>query len=252
MAWEIISEESKGPRRQSRLWFRDDAHKVLMNKPVSKLLYRHKFREVNNLPNELRLLEWHKHPLIKLSQNLENCSGFLPNLEKLVLQRCRNLRELHPSIGVSKKLILLNLASCAPLTNLQDKHTMESLINLGPELVNLSLPKSFSGLSTLVSLDLSDCNLLDGALPDHSPLPSLKYLNLSKNNFTCLPNSISEFSKLKILFLNYCKRLKSLPHLPLSTKFVSARGCISLESYSYQTDAGFPIIDSLSWLSLLS
>ena len=48
MAWEIISEESKGPRRQSRLWFRDDALKVLMNKPVSKLLYRHKFREVNN------------------------------------------------------------------------------------------------------------------------------------------------------------------------------------------------------------
>ena len=49
MAWEIISEESKGPRRQSRLWFRDDAFKVLMNKPVSKLLYRHRFiREVNN------------------------------------------------------------------------------------------------------------------------------------------------------------------------------------------------------------
>ena len=48
MAWEIISEESKGPRRQSRLWFRDDALKVLMNKLGSKLLYRHKFREVNN------------------------------------------------------------------------------------------------------------------------------------------------------------------------------------------------------------
>ena len=190
---------------------------------------------ISNLPNELRLLEWHKHPLIKLSQNLENCSGFLPNLEKLVLQSCRNLRVLPRSIKVSKKLILLDL---------------ESLINLGPELVNLSLPKSFSGLSTWVSLDLSDYNLLDGALPDHSPLPSQKYLNLGKNNFTCLPNSIFEFSKLKILFLNYCKRLKSLPHLPLSTKFVSARGCISLENYSYQADAGFPIIDSLSWLMM--
>ena len=198
---------------------------------------------ISNLPNELRLLEWHKHPLIKLSQNLENCSGFLPNLEKLVLQRCRNLRELHPSIGVSKKLIVLDLGYSS-ITSLPAKHIMESLISLGPELV---LPKSFSGLSTLVSLDLSDCNLLDGALPDHSPSPSLKYLNLSKNNFTCLPNSISEFSKLKILFLNYCKRLESLPHLPLRTKFVSARGCISLENYSYRADAGFPIIDSLSW-----
>ena len=183
------------------------------------------------LPNlqKLHLLEWHKHPLIKLSQNLENCSGFVPNLEKLVLQSCRNLRVLPRSIKVSKKLILLDLESCASLTNLQDKHTMESLINLGPELVNLSLPKSFSGLSTLESLDLSASNLL-GALPDHSPSSSLKYLNLSKNNFTCLPNSISEFSKLKILFLNYCRRLKSLPHLPLSTKFVSTGGCISLEN----------------------
>ena len=134
-----------------------------------------------------------------------------------------------------------------PLPNGYGRPYMESLINLGPKLVNLSLPKSFSGLSTLVSLDLSDCNLLDGALPDHISLPSLEYMNLSKNNFTCLPNSISEFSKLKILFLNYCKRLESLPHLPLSTKFVSARGCISLENYSYRADAGFPIIDSLSW-----
>ena len=85
---------------------------------------------IRNLPNELRLLEWHKHPLIKLSQNLENCSGFVPNLEKRVLQSCRNLRVLPRSIKVSKKLILLDLESCASLTNLQDKHTMESLINL--------------------------------------------------------------------------------------------------------------------------
>lgn len=48
MAREIISEESKGRRRQSRLWCCDDALQVLMNKPVSQLLYRHKFREVNN------------------------------------------------------------------------------------------------------------------------------------------------------------------------------------------------------------
>ena len=185
---------------------------------------------ISNLPNELRSLEWHKHPSIKLSQNFENCSGFLPNLEELDLWSCRNLHLFPQSIKVSKKLILLELNSCASLTNLQDRHTMESLINLGPELVNLSLPKSFSGLSTLVSLDPSDCNLLDGALANHSPLPSLKYLNLGKNNFTCLPNSISEFSKLKILFLNYCKRLKSLPRLPLSTKFVSTGGCISLEN----------------------
>ena len=80
---------------------------------------------ISNLPNKLRLLEWHKHPLIKLSRNLENCSGFLLNLETLCLQLCRSLRELPRSNEVSKKPILLDLAYCAPLTNLPDKHTIE-------------------------------------------------------------------------------------------------------------------------------
>ena len=118
-----------------------------------------------------------------------------------------------------------------------------------PEPINL-LSNSFSKLSTLVSLDLSDCNLL-ALTDDLSCLSSLKYLNLSKNNFACLPDCISQLSKLKILFLDHCSKLKSLPYIPMSTQFVSAQGCTSLENYSNQVVvwtsgvAGFTIINCL-------
>ena len=121
--------------------------------------------------------------------------------------------------------------------------------------INLLLPKSLSGLSSLKSLDLSDSNLSDGALPDDlSYLSSLRSLNLSKNNFTNLPNSISQLSKLKLLCLDNCSKLQSLPYLPLSTKYVMARGCTSLENYSNKVvvwtsgETGFTFINCLSLL----
>ena len=90
-------------------------------------------------------------------------------------------------------------------------------------------------LRFIVSLNLGDRNLWDGGLPDDlSGLSSLQELDLSKNNFTHLPDSISQLSKLKSLAMNDCSRLQSLPDLPLSVGFVSARGCPLLEKYSNQ------------------
>ena len=78
-------------------------------------------------------------------------------------------------------------------------------------------------LENYIFLLLDDCNLFDGPLPDDlSCLSSLKSLNLSKNNFTSLLDSIYELSELKLLLLDHCSQLKSLPYLPISTQFVSA------------------------------
>jgi Leucine-rich repeat (LRR) protein len=119
---------------------------------------------------------------------------------------------------------------------------------------NLLLLKSFSGLGSLVSLDLSDCNLEDGALPDDlSCLSSLQSLDLSRNHFTCLPDSVSQLSKLTVLYLDNCSRLKSLTNIPLSTQYVMARERTSLENYSNQIivwtsgETGFTFINCLSF-----
>ncbi|KAG4390305.1 hypothetical protein GLYMA_06G265420v4 [Glycine max] len=64
-------------------------------------------------------------------------------------------------------------------------------------------------------LDLSFCNLLK--IPDaFGNLHSLEKLCLRGNNFETLP-SLEELSKLLLLNLQHCKRLKYLPELPSAT-----------------------------------
>ena len=49
----------------------------------------------------------------------------VPNLESLDLEDCINLRRIHPSIGIHKKLTILYLKGCKNLTSLPSKFEME-------------------------------------------------------------------------------------------------------------------------------
>lgn len=174
--------------------------------------------------------------------SLQNCKKImsfpslcLPSLKILILKGCNKVQP-------PKSWLLQGLSRiCAPHDLLKDCFFPTQ------DPTNSLLPRA-SGLSFMVSLDLSDCNLLDGALPnDLSCLSLLRSLNLSKNNFTHLPSSISQLSSLKIFELKDCSRLQSLPDLPLSTLYVTAQGC-PLENYSNQVmwtsgEAGFTTVD---------
>ncbi|KAK0600237.1 hypothetical protein LWI29_012943 [Acer saccharum] len=244
---------------------------------------------------------------LKYSHNLVRSPDFtgLQNLERLDLQGCTRLLEVHPSIGFLKQLTVLNMKDCKNLMifpsnisglkslkilnlygctkldklphNLVELECLEELdvggtaIQLVPssivQLTNLQKlhfsgckgkhPKTWSsslrlllfpkrnldykglllpplvGLSFLKTLDLSDCNLLEGAIPnDLGSLVSLEELKLGRNKFVSLPASISNLPKLKILCLEKCQRLQSLPQLPPETVFVGAEDCTSLETMS--------------------
>ncbi|KAF5444599.1 hypothetical protein F2P56_033720 [Juglans regia] len=148
------------------------------------------------------------------------------------------IEELPLSIQHLIGLTLLNLGECKKLSIFPSDicclPALKTLI-LSGSTPTLSLLNIFSGLTSLVTLDLSDCNLLDGALPDNlSSLSSLESLNLSRNNFTRLPDSISQLPKLKFLCLDNCSRLQLLPNLPSTTQFVMARECTALQNYSNQ------------------
>ncbi|KAI9181502.1 hypothetical protein LWI28_015593 [Acer negundo] len=88
---------------------------------------------------------------------------------------------------------------------------------------------SSSGLSSLVQLNLSKCNLstLPSAL---SCLSFLASLDVSGNNFESL--SLEPFSCLAHLNISHCKRLQSVQEFPLPSRLLDlqAHHCISLET----------------------
>ena len=97
---------------------------------------------------------------------------------------------------------------------------------------HLRLP-SLLGLHSLRSLNLSDCGLLEGALPtDLASLSSLQSLDQSRNSFITVPGSLSQLSRLQNLILKHCKSLQSLPELPSSIETLDCDDCTSLESFS--------------------
>ncbi|KAK9080146.1 hypothetical protein SSX86_001821 [Deinandra increscens subsp. villosa] len=108
------------------------------------------------------------------------------------------VEELPPSIYRLKKLRLLHANNCLL------SFKMGCFLN--PGLHTLS--------SRLKEVDLSYCNLC--VVPDGIGLLfHLITLDLSGNEFVALPESIGLLSKLRVLCLNNCKRLQSLPKLSL-------------------------------------
>ncbi|KAF7815859.1 TMV resistance protein N-like [Senna tora] len=198
--------------------------------------------------------------LVKL--NMKDCKNlvFLPtklemnSLEELILSGCSKLEKL-PEFGEDmKSLSICDLSetkvkeipsSIVKLTNIKElslrgsKGLVSNSWGLSrlfwfmrrPISMGLRLP-SFSGLSSLKKLDLSDCNLWDGSIPDDlSGLSSLMDLDLSGNNFSSLPaGCISNLTNLEYFYLSNCLRLQSMPHLPPNLLKVDATNCPSMET----------------------
>ncbi|ONH89628.1 hypothetical protein PRUPE_8G005400 [Prunus persica] len=194
--------------------------------------------------------------------NLGNCKNLfhipstiqcLTSLKSLILTGCSELQDIPENLNCVEYLEELDISGTAirkswfvvGMKNLkylsfqgckdQPSKSWHSLIFNGcwcreEVATRLLLPNSFSSLTSLAELDLSDCSLMDGEIPnDIGSLFSLKKLNLSGSNFVCLPESISQLSKLEDLKLISCRKLKSLPKkLPLSIRHVNADDCTSL------------------------
>ncbi|KAM7469122.1 hypothetical protein LguiA_007305 [Lonicera macranthoides] len=152
--------------------------------------------------------------------------GNLECLEELLLDGTA-ITDLPPSIGCLKNLKDLSLcksSSQSPnsifqsLFQLRKRQQMEKSLVLHP----------IWGLTSLTWLDLSDCNLLEGAIPGNlGSLFSLKKLCLGGNNFEYLP-SLNQLSQLAILALNRCEMLRELPELPSRLNRLFANDCASL------------------------
>ena len=157
----------------------------------------------------------------------------VPNLKSLVLQNCINLRRIHPSIGIHKKLTILNLHGCKNLTSLPSKFEMECLTKL--DLSNCSkitkIPEFGKNMKRVQSLYLSDTAIT--TLPTSiEHLATLRTLYLDGTAITTLPTSIEHLTDLAVLGLSNCKNLVHLPDTIFNLKLVSyvyLQGCSKLD-----------------------
>ncbi|KAL9384221.1 hypothetical protein Peur_024544 [Populus x canadensis] len=180
----------------------------------------------------------------------------LPALEKLILEDCIRLVQIHESIGDLQRMLILNLRNCTSLRELPEE--MSRLISL-QELV-------LDGCSNLDSLNMElehhQGRILlqnDGIVASTSyitslplklffpsrfsarkmlrftsfSLPrSLRRLDLSGTTIRSLPESIKDLGLLTDLYLRNCKMLQALPELPSCLWSLCVSFCYSLQRVS--------------------
>ena len=158
------------------------------------------------------------------SQKLIETPNFnkVPVLEKLVLEDCINLRGVHPSIGVHKKLIHLCIKGCRNLRSLPTKLEMESLETLtisGCSKIK-KIPEFGENMRHVLKLYLDELAITK--LPTSiGHLTSLALLNIRDcKSLTCLPSTIFNLKLLKEMNISGCSKLEGLPETLVNAESV--------------------------------
>ncbi|RVW60037.1 TMV resistance protein N [Vitis vinifera] len=188
--------------------------------------------------------------LVSLSNGMCN----LTSLETLIVSGCLQLNNLPRNLGSLQRLAQLHADGTAiaqPPDSIVLLRNLQVLIYPGCKIlaptslgslfsfwllhgnssngIGLRLPSSFSSFRSLSNLDISDCKLIEGAIPNGiCSLISLKKLDLSRNNFLSIPAGISELTNLKDLRLGQCQSLTGIPELPPSVRDIDAHNCTAL------------------------
>lgn len=202
----------------------------------------------------VHLFKEHKHlgviPTLKMldlsgSKDLISIPSFagFPNLERLILQNCRNLKLIDASIGKLERLVSLDMSCCSKLqtfppiirmtslkflilsgcTNLRKfpeiKGDMNSLEHLSLQNSGIqNLPNKIRRISSLVSIDLRDCKSLTGISLEFHQLTCLRSLKLSDcSKLEKLPESLCYLQCLEELLLDNTG-IRELPAFILNLK----------------------------------
>ncbi|KAL6297367.1 hypothetical protein ACE6H2_005509 [Prunus campanulata] len=141
----------------------------------------------------------------------------LPNLEELILEGCRSLSEVHPSIGYLGRLSLVNLKECQML---------------------MDLPLNFYKSKSIETILLNGCSSFEKLAEGLGDMVSLTTLKADYTAIRQIPSSILKLKKLKALSLCYVKGSPSTNLLPPLQSLSSLRE-FALADWSL-TDDAFP------------
>ncbi|KAJ8746837.1 hypothetical protein K2173_003843 [Erythroxylum novogranatense] len=243
--------------RIEQFWKKSKPLEMLRIIDLSHSLNLTKITDFRSIPNVKKLI---LEGCVRLSE-IDESIGYLDKLVLLNLKSCRSLTGLPSGICDLKSLKVLKMEGCSNLEKLPERFgdipCLEELYiseigrrRLSPSSAKpwnflgkllgrinpadpmaLMLP-SFSCLSSLKKLEISDCSLTERIFPkDFNGFPSLETLNLSGNDFRAIPTCIKKLSKLEKLCIANCKTLQALPELPSSVTCLRVDGCTSLETF---------------------
>ncbi|CAJ2635018.1 unnamed protein product [Trifolium pratense] len=130
-----------------------------------------KYSNVKQVWQETKMMEKLKILNLSHSRHLKSTPDFskIPNLEKLIMEDCQSLSEIHPSIGDLKNLLLINLRDCTNLDN---------------------LPREVYRLISVKTLILSGCSKIDKLEEDIVQMESLTTLIAANTGVKQVPFSI--------------------------------------------------------------
>ncbi|XP_059644383.1 disease resistance protein L6-like [Cornus florida] len=133
-------------------------------------------------------------------------------LERLILEDCKRLAHIDPSIGYLKSLVYFNVKNCAKLNGLPlEFDSMEALMELlidGTSIHEVRIGRGV--MKKLETLSATWCESLTQISTSIGYLKSLLNLTLDYSFITELPDSIGSLVKLRCLSLRRCE-LKELP-----------------------------------------
>ncbi|KAF5469615.1 hypothetical protein F2P56_013674 [Juglans regia] len=226
--------------------------------------------ELKSLPNGIRVLDWPNCPLQSMSSKFRGDKLFIlsmpgsrikeihlefknvtimnfngcefitklsdisscPNLMKIDLRFCKNLVEVHDSIGFLDELVNLKLSGCFSLK---------------------SFPRRLQ-LRSLELLDLGDCSSLQNFPEIECEMKHLRSVDLDGTAIEELPSSIGYLTGLECLELDRCVNLKRLPssiHQLRSLYEIYLNDCPNIISFGMDEEEHSgqptPFVVSTSW-----
>ncbi|XP_058779383.1 TMV resistance protein N-like [Vicia villosa] len=210
-----------------------------------------------NLPNNLRLLEWNKYPLTSLPDNFHPKTLVVLNLPKSHIKMDEPFKKF-------EHLTFMNFSDCDSLTKLPDVSATPNLTRI---LVNncrnlVDIHESVGDLDKLVTLSTEECPKLK-SFPRGLRSKYLEYLNLRKcSNIQSFPDVLAEVENMKNIdiggtgikkFPSSIENFKGLEELVLTS-------CANVEDLPSNTDMfqsieelnveGCPQLPKLLWKSL--
>ncbi|QHO42551.1 TMV resistance protein N [Arachis hypogaea] len=188
MGREIVRQESEDPRGRSRIWNFEDAKRVL---------------EQDKKFMNLRVLNFRN------CQHLEQIPDLsvAPHLEELSFCWCKNLTEVHKSVGLLNKLRMLDAKGCCKLRSFPDLMlpALEQL-RLSSCSSLESFPEILGKMESLTKLEL-ECTPIKEFPPSIRYITRLERLELWHSKIVLLPSGIFLMKELKCLRIRNCDGL---------------------------------------------